>query len=59
MDAADHSDFAFDSLIAITIAATADDAVDVLDVDDVDVDDDDDDCTPDTEPPWRMLIIRS
>lgn len=56
MDAADHSDFAFDSLIAITIAATADDAVDVLDVD---ANDDDDDCTPDTEPPWRMLIIRS
>lgn len=49
MDAADHSDFAFDSLIAITIAATA--------VDDVDANDDDD-CTPDTEPPWRMLIIR-
>lgn len=57
MDAADHSDFAFDSLIAITIAATADD-VDAVDVDDVDANDDDD-CTPDTEPPWRMLIIRS
>lgn len=52
MDAADHSDFAFDSLIAITIAATADDVLDV-DVDDVAANDDDD------EPPWRMLIIRS